>query len=118
VQGLLRAGGTRGDRPGPVVRCRAGLIVGPEDPSNRFPYRVARLARGGEVLAPGSPEDGGFLARDVTDSLAAGLATRPLAETAEVTRRWPATEPDAACRGGLRPEEEAVVLRKWPARRG
>ncbi len=37
--------------------CRAGLIVGPEDPSGRFTYWPARLARGGEVLAPGTPED-------------------------------------------------------------
>lgn len=37
--------------------CRAGLIVGPEDPTGRFSYWPARLARSGEVLAPGSPED-------------------------------------------------------------
>jgi len=37
--------------------CRAGLIVGPEDPTGRFSYWPARLARGGEVLAPGMPED-------------------------------------------------------------
>ncbi|MET8231934.1 NAD-dependent epimerase/dehydratase family protein [Micromonospora sp. NPDC005298] len=37
--------------------CRAGLIVGAEDPSDRFPYWVRRLARGGEVLAPGRPTD-------------------------------------------------------------
>jgi 2'-hydroxyisoflavone reductase len=37
--------------------CRAGLIVGPEDPTGRFTYWPARLVRGGEVLAPGSPED-------------------------------------------------------------
>jgi nucleoside-diphosphate-sugar epimerase len=37
--------------------CRAGLIVGPEDPTGRFSYWPARLARGGEVLAPGTPED-------------------------------------------------------------
>lgn len=37
--------------------CRAGLIVGPEDPTGRFPYWPARLARGGEVLAPGSSDD-------------------------------------------------------------
>jgi len=37
--------------------CRAGLIVGPEDPTGRFSYWPARLARGGEVLAPGAPED-------------------------------------------------------------
>jgi nucleoside-diphosphate-sugar epimerase len=37
--------------------CRAGLIVGPEDPTGRFTYWPARLAGGGEVLAPGTPED-------------------------------------------------------------
>ena len=37
--------------------CRAGLIVGPEDPTGRFSYWPARLARGGEVLAPGTPDD-------------------------------------------------------------
>jgi len=37
--------------------CRAGLIIGPEDPSDRFPYWVRRLAAGGEVLAPGEPTD-------------------------------------------------------------
>ncbi|MHB0785859.1 NAD-dependent epimerase/dehydratase family protein [Bradyrhizobium sp. 5.13L] len=37
--------------------CRAGLIAGPEDPTGRFAYWPTRLARGGEVLAPGSPED-------------------------------------------------------------
>lgn len=37
--------------------CRAGLIVGPEDPTGRFTYWPTRLARGGEVLAPGAPED-------------------------------------------------------------
>jgi 2'-hydroxyisoflavone reductase len=37
--------------------CRAGLIVGPEDPTGRFTYWPARLARGGEVLAPGTPDD-------------------------------------------------------------
>jgi nucleoside-diphosphate-sugar epimerase len=37
--------------------CRAGLIVGPEDPTGRFTYWPARLARGGEVLAPGAPDD-------------------------------------------------------------
>ncbi|GAA1796967.1 SDR family oxidoreductase [Planosporangium flavigriseum] len=37
--------------------CRAGLIIGPGDDTNRFDYWVTRLARGGEVLAPGSPDD-------------------------------------------------------------
>ena len=37
--------------------CRAGLIVGPEDRAVGSPYWPARMARGGEVLAPGSPGD-------------------------------------------------------------
>jgi nucleoside-diphosphate-sugar epimerase len=41
----------------PVLVCRAGLIVGPEDTSDRFTYWPVRLARGGEVLAPGRPDD-------------------------------------------------------------
>jgi nucleoside-diphosphate-sugar epimerase len=36
---------------------RPGLIVGPEDPTGRFTYWPERLAEGGEVLAPGSPDD-------------------------------------------------------------
>jgi len=42
--------------PGRAAHIRAGLIVGPYDPSDRFTYWPARLARGGEALAPGSPE--------------------------------------------------------------
>ena len=39
--------------PGRSARVRAGLIVGPNDPTGRFTYWPSRLARGGEVLAPG-----------------------------------------------------------------
>ena len=35
---------------------RPGLIVGPHDPTGRFTYWVHRLARGGELLAPGPSE--------------------------------------------------------------
>jgi 2'-hydroxyisoflavone reductase len=34
---------------------RPGLIVGPDDPTDRFTYWPARIAEGGRVLAPGSP---------------------------------------------------------------
>lgn len=37
---------------------RPGLIVGPGDPTGRFSYWPARLAEGGEAIAPGSPDDG------------------------------------------------------------
>ena len=42
-----------GDR-GLVIR--PGLIVGPNDPTDRFTYWPVRVARGGEVLAPENPE--------------------------------------------------------------
>ncbi len=41
--------------PGRLLRVRPGLIVGPHDPSGRFDWWVRRVARGGEVLAPGRP---------------------------------------------------------------
>lgn len=43
--------------PGRVTSIRPGLIVGPGDPTDRFTYWPVRLARGGEVAAPGSGED-------------------------------------------------------------
>lgn len=44
--------------PGRVSVVRPGLIVGPGDPTDRFTYWPVRVARGGEVLAPGDGEDG------------------------------------------------------------
>ena len=43
--------------PGQVTNIRPGFIVGPDDPTDRFTYWPTRVARGGEVLAPGSGED-------------------------------------------------------------
>jgi 2'-hydroxyisoflavone reductase len=43
--------------PGIFTIIRPGLIVGPLDPSDRFTYWPVRVERGGEVLAPGSPND-------------------------------------------------------------
>lgn len=42
--------------PGRVLNVRAGLLVGAHDYSDRFTYWVDRVARGGEVLAPGNPD--------------------------------------------------------------
>ncbi len=42
--------------PGHTLTIRPGLIVGPHDPSDRFTYWPARVARGGEVLAPKPPD--------------------------------------------------------------
>src|SRR5947208_8666928 len=43
--------------PGKTLIIRPGLIVGPGDESDRFTYWPVRVARGGEVMAPGNPTD-------------------------------------------------------------
>jgi 2'-hydroxyisoflavone reductase len=43
--------------PGRVTTVRPGLIVGPNDPTDRFTYWPARMDRAGEVLAPGTRAD-------------------------------------------------------------
>jgi 2'-hydroxyisoflavone reductase len=54
-------------------------------------------------------------------ALAAGLAFRPLAETARDTLAWWRTLPEdrrARLKAGLSPEREALVLSAWKARAG
>jgi 2'-hydroxyisoflavone reductase len=41
--------------PGRVLTIRAGLIVGPYDPTDRWAYYVHRATQGGEMLLPESP---------------------------------------------------------------
>ncbi|HKT44328.1 MAG TPA: NAD-dependent epimerase/dehydratase family protein [Gaiellaceae bacterium] len=59
LYGALKVGSERavldvfGDR---AAIARAGLIVGPYDPTDRYTYWPRRLAEGGPVLAPGSPD--------------------------------------------------------------
>lgn len=55
--------------PGRTLTIRPGLIVGPDDPTDRFAYWPHRIVEGGEVLAPGSP-----------DSLTQFIDVRDLAE--------------------------------------
>ncbi|TMQ10281.1 MAG: NAD-dependent epimerase/dehydratase family protein [Deltaproteobacteria bacterium] len=43
--------------PGRTAIVRPGYIVGPGDPTDRFTYWPVRIARGGDVLAPGAPDD-------------------------------------------------------------
>ena len=43
--------------PGKTLIIRPGLIVGPRDETDRFTYWPVRIDRGGEVLAPGKPND-------------------------------------------------------------
>lgn len=43
--------------PGRVLNLRPGLIVGPGDVTDRYTYWPVRVARGGDVLAPGDGTD-------------------------------------------------------------
>lgn len=43
--------------PGRATIVRPGYIVGPGDPTDRFTYWPVRVQKGGEVLAPGTPDD-------------------------------------------------------------
>ncbi len=56
---------------GRAAVVRPGLIVGPRDNSDRFGYWPVRVARGGEVLAPGTPDDPVMIidARDLAEWL-------------------------------------------------
>lgn len=42
--------------PGRVLNVRAGQLIGPNDYTDRVPYWIHRIAKGGRVLAPGNPE--------------------------------------------------------------
>ena len=188
------------DGAGSWTVIRPGLIVGPGDPTGRFTYWPARMAQGGEVLAPGRPEDrtqvidvrdlaawivtaaeertggdfdgvgevlamgavleavaagcaadveltwvpqevlaeqavqpwagpdslplwlprpeyDGLCAHDPAPSYAAGLAVRPLADTARDTLAWLGATPDATVTGMSR-DREAEVLAAWRASAG
>lgn len=65
-----------GDR---VLFARAGLILGPWSNIGRLPWWLARIARGGDVLAPGPPDlplqfiDARDLATWMLDAAAAGI---------------------------------------------
>lgn len=52
----LCEGAAEAAMPGRVLNIRPGLIVGPNDPTDRFTYWPVRVERGGDVLAPPRPE--------------------------------------------------------------
>lgn len=62
-----------GDR---LALVRPTYVVGPNDPTGRYPWWVRRMARGGQVLAPGAPDDPAQIVdvRDLAD-FQLGLAT-------------------------------------------
>jgi 2'-hydroxyisoflavone reductase len=41
--------------PGRVLNVRAGQLIGPNDYTDRVPYWINRIAKGGKVMVPGSP---------------------------------------------------------------
>ena len=51
--------------PGRTTNIRPGLIVGPDDPTQRFTHWPVRVAQGGEVLAPPGSDPAQFI--DVRD---------------------------------------------------
>ena len=55
--------------PAAAAIVRPGLIVGPGDATDRFTYWPLRVRRGGEVLAPGTPQDAAQVidARDLAE---------------------------------------------------
>lgn len=55
--------------PGRTTVIRPGLIVGPDDPTDRFTYWPVRIEEGGEVLAPGNPDHSNQIIdqRDLTE---------------------------------------------------
>jgi 2'-hydroxyisoflavone reductase len=125
----------------PVCCIRPGLVVGPQDPTQRFTYWPARVgrARDGElILAPGSAADGlQFIdARDlaafVVKAASAGLRgsynvlgtpgsvnvgglLQACAEAAGVQAQWRWCDAAAAQRVGLRPW---VDLPAWAPAQG
>jgi 2'-hydroxyisoflavone reductase len=89
--------------PGRVLIPRPGLIVGPYDPTDRFTYWPARVAAGGEVLAPDAPDrpvqfiDARDLAGWVLDSIEAGRTG--VFNVTSPARRWTFGEVLDTCRG-------------------
>ena len=54
--------------PDNALMIRAGLIVGPQDPTNRFTYWVTRTEKGGDAIAPPAQQPIQFVdVRDIAD---------------------------------------------------
>jgi 2'-hydroxyisoflavone reductase len=66
--------------PGRTWNVRPGLIIGPNDRSDRFTYWPVRIKRGGEVLTPeGSGEQVQFIdVRDLAEFMIHGLENKTM----------------------------------------
>jgi len=71
------AAAVHGDR---LAIVRPTYVVGPDDYTGRYPWWVRRMARGGDVLAPGAPDDPAQVidVRDLAE-FQLGLATGQIA---------------------------------------
>ena len=98
--------------PGRALRVRAGLIVGPHDPTGRFTYWPHRLARGGEVLVPGSPERSLQLidVRDLAEWILRGAEGRLNGVFNAMSPPFPMRDLLAACEGRAQP---TYVDERW-----
>jgi 2'-hydroxyisoflavone reductase len=73
------------------------------------------------VFIPGTGDNAGFSRRKNARAVAAGLAFRPLADTAKDTLVWWKGQPaerQSKLRAGIAPDREAQVLAAWKAKRG
>jgi hypothetical protein len=59
------------------------------------------------------PQYDGMTAHDASPSYDAGLATRPVADTARDTLAWLATGPEITMRAGIAPADESAALAAW-----
>jgi 2'-hydroxyisoflavone reductase len=57
LRGLQDRANIRTILPGRVTVVRPGIIIGPGDDTDRFPYWPMRVVRGGEMIAPGDGSD-------------------------------------------------------------
>jgi 2'-hydroxyisoflavone reductase len=94
--------------PGRVLVVRPGIVCGPHDPTERFTHWVRRLARGGEVRAPGRPDRPVQLidARDLAGWIL-GMAER------RATGVFNAAGPPTPMEAMLNACGEAVAPRDW-----
>lgn len=115
-----------------ALLARPGLVLGPHEDVGRLPWWLERIARGGDVLAPGPPElglqliDARDLAHWVLDAAAAGLhgpfdtVSRPAHTTmrglleacvrvtgSDARLRW--TDPEAILAAGIEPWTELPI---------
>lgn len=103
--------------PGRALQVRAGLIVGPHDPTGRFTYWPHRIARGGDVLVPGAPERPVQVidVRDLADWILRSAQSRLSGTFNAISPPFPMRDLLARCEGGA---AFTHVDERWLVERG